>query len=381
MPEFSWVPIYREIAKRLLDYQNRQQELIAVLRDIHDRGLPMFKLDDEPAKGQRAPLTEIDPFTFMASFNRGRITDDKRKAIVAVVQESFGLRPSPPADFSGIPVVFALKSRFFPYKRDGRDPADIPSLWRIASHALNAGPDALDPDLFERCRSIKDVGVGKLTMGLFWLSPDSYLSLDAVMREHLQWMGLEVPAVASLAQYKDLVTTVRARGWNDFKMLSHEAWRRVHPPDGPSFPPANDMEEIEALLRQQGQIVLCGPPGTGKTYTAQRLAKKLILGNAEKSDDEFERHRLGKRDREHTAGGEWEIVQFHPSYSYEDFVRGIQAKTVGQDGTYHISYEVGDRVFGEMCQGARASKEPYVLIIDEINRANLASVLVSLSTP
>ncbi len=70
--------------------------------------------------------------------------------------------------------------------------------------------------------------------------------------------------------------------------------------------------------------------------------------------------------------GDYKIIQFHPAYSYEDFVRGITAKTT-KDG---IVYEVEDRILIQMADDACNNRDAnYILIIDEINRANLPSVL------
>jgi len=70
--------------------------------------------------------------------------------------------------------------------------------------------------------------------------------------------------------------------------------------------------------------------------------------------------------------GKYKIVQFHPSYSYEDFVRGISAKTTDKG----IYYAVEDRMLIQMADEAyKNPKGKYILIIDEINRANLPSVL------
>ena len=72
-----------------------------------------------------------------------------------------------------------------------------------------------------------------------------------------------------------------------------------------------------------------------------------------------------------SQGKRWDIVQFHPSYNYEDFVRGVQVKTEkGQ-----VTYETKNRIFAEMCDEASRNKGAYALIIDEINRANVSSVL------
>ena len=71
--------------------------------------------------------------------------------------------------------------------------------------------------------------------------------------------------------------------------------------------------------------------------------------------------------------GEYEIVQFHPAYTYEDFVRGIVAKT-NDDG--NISYEVENKTLAKFAKKAMENPNGnYVLIIDEINRANLPAVL------
>lgn len=109
---------------------------------------------------------------------------------------------------------------------------------------------------------------------------------------------------------------------------------------------ADDMiKNITALLEFKKQIILQGAPGTGKTYTAKKIAEAMGCG--------------------------YEIIQFHPSYTYEDFVRGIVSKT-SENG--NVSYEVEDKILVNAVKKAE-EKEKYVLIIDEINRANLPSVL------
>ena len=117
----------------------------------------------------------------------------------------------------------------------------------------------------------------------------------------------------------------------------------------------NDL--ITKLLKYKLQIILQGPPGTGKTREAKRIAKAL----------------LGLGENDSLEGNEqFKLIQFHPSYSYEDFVRGIIAENT--DG--NISYVTKDKILAEFAKKALKDKDtPYVLIIDEINRANLSSVL------
>ncbi|MBX0330820.1 EVE domain-containing protein [Oscillochloris sp. ZM17-4] len=102
-------------------------------------------------------------------------------------------------------------------------------------------------------------------------------------------------------------------------------------------------------LERKGQAVLYGPPGTGKTFVAQRLARHLVGGGV----------------------GFIELVQFHPAYAYEDFIQGIRPQSRA-DGS--LSYPMVPGRFLDFCARAKAVTDSCVLIIDEINRANLARV-------
>lgn len=119
-----------------------------------------------------------------------------------------------------------------------------------------------------------------------------------------------------------------------------------------------EMQDKKILLESHKQIILQGPPGTGKTRLALELTKGILGSDYEKQGD----------DRR------WNIVQFHPSYNYEDFVRGIRVST-SPDGK-SVTYKTKNGILGEMAaKAAKEPSQPYILIIDEINRANLASVL------
>ncbi len=104
-----------------------------------------------------------------------------------------------------------------------------------------------------------------------------------------------------------------------------------------------------ATIERKGQAIFYGPPGTGKTYIAQHLARHLVSG----------------------ADGFSELIQFHPAYAYEDFIQGIRPQS---DTDGRLSYPLVPGRFLDFCRRAAAVEGRCVLIIDEINRANLAAV-------
>ena len=108
------------------------------------------------------------------------------------------------------------------------------------------------------------------------------------------------------------------------------------------------LRNIQRLLQDKRQVVFYGPPGTGKTYVALELA----------------RHFAGAED----ATG---LVQFHPSYAYEDFVEGFRpADQNGQPG-----FQLREGPLKRIADKARAQPgATHVLVIDEINRGNVARV-------
>jgi 5-methylcytosine-specific restriction enzyme B len=109
------------------------------------------------------------------------------------------------------------------------------------------------------------------------------------------------------------------------------------------------VDQWLTALHRKGQIVLQGPPGTGKTFIAQRLARLLVSGGA----------------------GISELVQFHPSYAYEDFIEGIRPNVVNEGG---LKYSVTPGRFVSFCKRADVASAPSVMIVDELNRANLSRV-------
>ena len=117
-------------------------------------------------------------------------------------------------------------------------------------------------------------------------------------------------------------------------------------PDKP-FISEEKFDEIVEFLFRKKNIILQGAPGVGKTFLARKVAYQLI---GQMKDENIE------------------TVQFHQSYSYEDFMQGIRPTTSGE-------FKVRNGIFYNFCERAKENaEETYVFIIDEINRGNLSKV-------
>jgi len=127
---------------------------------------------------------------------------------------------------------------------------------------------------------------------------------------------------------------------NDFSYSIDEAIKGL-------FVPREQFEEIIHSLNNKKNIILQGPPGVGKSFIAKRIAYALIR-NIEPS--------------------KVQVVQFHQSYSYEDFIQGWRPD---ERGRFFLKKGIFYR-FSERAQ--EDPKGKYVFIIDEINRGNLSKI-------
>jgi 5-methylcytosine-specific restriction protein B len=192
----------------------------------------------------------------------------------------------------------------------------------------------------------------------FVLSRNNVLEFDgATLRDLVLATYSQVFPLVILALEDDPMPAIK--DYLDLADLAEE----IEPETGPELTPAYPLPQLSAetghteaelgrwvqAIERKGQAIFYGPPGTGKTYLAERLARHLTA----------------------ESDGFAELVQFHPAYAYEDFIQGIRPQT-GEGG--RLTYPMQPGRFLDFCHRAANRDGRCVLIIDEINRANLSRV-------
>ncbi|MBL8090805.1 MAG: AAA family ATPase [Anaerolineales bacterium] len=182
--QFTWIPFYQELANELVNWENRQDELISFLETLRKDGHVITPLNDKDKNGSRFLLKEIDPFTFFGVFNRG-IGFEQRVNILSKIKQFFKLKSDVPEDFNGIPILNNFKSWFFSNQLY-RKSTDIEKLWKIYKLALQEAPlkNKDFQQAFDEALTVRNTNIN-LTMGLFWINPYSFLGLDQINRSHL----------------------------------------------------------------------------------------------------------------------------------------------------------------------------------------------------
>ena len=238
--QFDWVDFYKEFAGILRSYKRKRPELIDKVLQIYEMtgiNLPTLEKDNQ--------IVDIDPFTVFGLFNK-KLTDANRLSILKAISSLFAVKTAVPTAFDSIPVLNPQNATFYYFVGDRAD-GDIDELWELFESALDyaANPTAEHrvplSKYFDLAIRKKGNGNSKITMGLYWIAPDSFLNLDQrntwfiyesgkIPAELVQTLPA-IQAKITSSKYFDIVEKLRAflqsdaSTLKDFKELSFEAWR------------------------------------------------------------------------------------------------------------------------------------------------------------
>ena len=374
---FIWSEIYEEFATKLLEYKNDRKNLISKLQNVYeeiDMKLPKMESNGE--------ILDIDPFTIFGLFNKG-ITDDNRKRILGEIAKQFNLKNKLPSSFDGIPLVNNLSAAFFNFAEE-RGENDINNLWEVFESAIRYADNPTQGNKLKIESTynnvIKQKGIQwNITMGLYWIRPNTYINLDSKNREFIikqkilpQQFIKEVNQFKNVPngeQYIQLCDLLLEKikdgqyGYRDFKELSFMAYERNMSVDTVAQHNTQNTDIAK-------NTILYGPPGTGKTYNTVMYAvaiienKKLEEIKRENYTEVIDRYNKYKED------GLIEFTTFHQSYGYEEFIEGIKPVIHSdEEDETDIQYEVVPGLFKKFCDIAGKPilrKEKYDIGINEL---------------
>lgn len=207
---YTWIPVYKAISQKLLAYEQRQIELIKILKEAG------IKIPDDQDKTGSIPLEVMDPFTFFNFINKHN--DVRRLELLNKIAELIGVTGKA-TDTLGIPSIMPLNTWLFKYKKD-RSQDDIPRLWQFFKGALSGN---IDESEFNSLLHSHGFGVPKLTAALFSANPDVFFPINRQSIPSIAKLGLN-PDFSTYAEYKQLIDDIRNKINKPLAQISYEAY-------------------------------------------------------------------------------------------------------------------------------------------------------------
>ncbi len=224
---FSWVPLYEELAKKLLDCKKDRKPLVDWIYNelssiTSSSGGSLVKY---LKKKDGSEIEDIDPLSVFGIFNRN-LKWENRTAFLEKFKKHFSLQSEVPTDFNGIPTLDPRRAFFFSWE-DNNDIV-IRNLWTLYEKVVNK-----EEDIEDAFNNVLSDGMPPyiLTMALFWISPHHFIALDSRNRTYLTTIGLPKDYKDfNYSVYKELldkvVPTAQAHNLpiNSYIDFSYTAW-------------------------------------------------------------------------------------------------------------------------------------------------------------
>lgn len=238
--QFLWVDFYQEFAQKLAVYRDDRLDLIKKVKEIYKlSGISMPTLEKDNN------LVDIDPFTVFGLFNK-KLRDENRIKLLETIAKLFDLKSKIPTSFDSLPVLNPQNATYYRFV-DERNDGDIDDLWSLFISAIEYDKNPISENkenvshYFDIVNNQKGNGNSKITMGLYWIAPNTFLNLDS----RNQWFifksgkfpskildGIErLDSKISSTDYFKIIEKVKTylqspeSKWKNFKELSFEAWR------------------------------------------------------------------------------------------------------------------------------------------------------------
>lgn len=238
--QFLWVDFYQEFAQKLAVYRDDRVDLIKKVKEIYNlSGISMPTLEKDNN------LVDIDPFTVFGLFNK-KLRDENRIKLLDTIAKLFDLKSKVPTSFDSLPVLNPQNATYYRFV-DERNDGDIDDLWSLFISAIEYDKNPISENkenvsnYFDIVNNQKGNGNSKITMGLYWIAPNTFLNLDS----RNQWFifesgkfpskildGIEsLDSKISSADYFKIIEKVKTylqspeSKWKNFKELSFEAWK------------------------------------------------------------------------------------------------------------------------------------------------------------
>ena len=238
--QFLWVDFYQEFAQKLVAYRDNRLDLIKKVKEIYKlSAISMPTLE----KGNN--LVDIDPFTVFGLFNK-KLRDENRIKLLETIAKLFDLKSKVPTSFDSLPVLNAQNATYYRFV-DERNDGDIDDLWSLFISAIEYDKNPISENkenvsnYFDIVNNQKGNGNSKITMGLYWIAPNTFLNLDS----RNQWFIFKsgkfpskiLDGIESLeskiysADYFKIIEKVKTylqspeSKWKNFKELAFESWK------------------------------------------------------------------------------------------------------------------------------------------------------------
>ena len=204
-PEYSWIPFFEELARRLHEdgWRNRQGEIVAELQRFRENGYRLNRwverLEDD-----------IDPFSVFALLctNLGWVD---RSRLFGAYRDLFNIDAQIPTELPTVPILWQnilfCDSRF--------DPVDVATHWRTFDLLMRSDFASLKSDTsvgsnqLQKSLDVNSVAIAKLSMALFWIRPYEYAHLDTITAAINRTTNADIELPRSAEQYLDSLTLLK----------------------------------------------------------------------------------------------------------------------------------------------------------------------------